>query len=41
MALENDTDRFGIVAGFYALGGFALACALTIAVSREWAFRRA
>jgi len=34
-------DRFGIVAGFYALGAFALACALTIAVSREWAFRRA
>jgi len=34
-------DRFGIVAGFYVLGAFALACALTIAVSREWAFGRA
>jgi MFS transporter, DHA1 family, multidrug resistance protein len=34
-------DRFGIVTGFYVLGGFALACALTIAVSREWAFQRA
>ncbi|HYL90212.1 MAG TPA: MFS transporter [Burkholderiales bacterium] len=32
-------DRFGIVIGFYVLGGFALACALLIAVSRRWAFR--
>ena len=32
-------DRFGIVVGFYVLGGFALACALLIAVSRRWAFR--
>lgn len=32
-------DRFGIVVGFYVLGGFALACALLIAGSRRWAFR--
>ena len=32
-------DRFGIVVGFYVLGGFAFACALLIAVSRRWAFR--
>ena len=34
-------DRFGIVVGFYVLGGFALTCALVIAASRGWAFRRA
>jgi MFS family permease len=33
-------DRYGIVTGFYVLGGFALACALVIAVTRHWAFRR-
>jgi MFS family permease len=33
-------DRYGIVTGFYVLGGFALACALVIASSRQWAFRR-
>lgn len=31
-------DRFGIVAGFYAIGGFALACAIAIAFMRRWAF---
>lgn len=34
-------DRFGIVAGFYAIGGLALACALVIAQVRRWAFRGA
>jgi len=34
-------DRYGIVAGFYVLGGFALACALLIAQARHWAFARA
>jgi MFS family permease len=34
-------DRFGIVTGFYLLGLFALSCALTIAATRRWAFRRA
>jgi MFS family permease len=34
-------DRYGIVIGFYVLGGFALACALLIAVTRRWAFGRA
>lgn len=33
-------DRYGIVFGFYVLGGLALACALLIAVSRRWAFQR-
>ncbi len=33
-------DRYGIVAGFYAIGAFALACALVIGVVRGWAFRR-
>ena len=33
-------DRFGIVVGFYVLGGFALACALLIAATRRWAFAR-
>ena len=33
-------DRYGIVTGFYVLGGFALLCALAIALLREWAFRR-
>jgi len=33
-------DRYGIVTGFYVLGGFALACALLIAVTRRWAFGR-
>jgi len=34
-------DRFGIVVGFYAIGGLALACALFIAGARRWAFREA
>jgi PPP family 3-phenylpropionic acid transporter len=34
-------DRYGIVAGFYVLGAFALAGALLIALSRRWAFRTA
>ena len=33
-------DRYGIVVGFYVLGGFALAGALIIAVTRRWAFQR-
>jgi predicted MFS family arabinose efflux permease len=33
-------DRYGIVTGFYVLGGFALACAITIVFLRAWAFRR-
>jgi len=33
-------DRFGIVTGFYVLGGFALAGALLIAATRHWAFAR-
>ena len=33
-------DRYGIVTGFYALGAFALACAVAIAFLRTWAFRR-
>jgi predicted MFS family arabinose efflux permease len=33
-------DRYGIITGFYVLGGFALASALLIAVTRRWAFRR-
>ena len=33
-------DRYGIVAGFYAIGAFALACTLVIGVVRGWAFRR-
>ena len=32
-------DKFGIVVGFYVLGGFALASALLIAGTRRWAFR--
>ena len=34
-------DRYGIVVGFYVLGGFALASALLIALTRSWAFARA
>ena len=34
-------DRYGIVAGFYVLGGFALVGALIVALSRRWAFRTA
>jgi predicted MFS family arabinose efflux permease len=33
-------DRYGIVTGFYAIGTFALACAIVIALTRRWAFRR-
>jgi MFS family permease len=33
-------DRYGIVHGFYAVGFFAAACALAIALLRNWAFRR-
>lgn len=33
-------DRYGIVTGFYVLGGFALLCAGAIAFLRKWAFRR-
>jgi MFS family permease len=33
-------DRYGIVTGFYALGGLALLCAVAIAFLRNWAFKR-
>jgi MFS family permease len=33
-------DRYGIVTGFYALGFFALLCAVAIAFLRRWAFKR-
>lgn len=33
-------DRYGIVQGFYVVGGFAAACAVAIALLRNWAFRR-
>jgi MFS family permease len=32
-------DRYGIVTGFYVLGGLALICAVAIAFLRQWAFR--
>ena len=31
-------DRYGLVTGFYVIGGLALACALAIARMRNWAF---
>jgi predicted MFS family arabinose efflux permease len=34
-------DRYGIVSGFYAIGAFALVCAVAIAFLRRWAFKRA
>jgi MFS transporter, DHA1 family, multidrug resistance protein len=33
-------DRYGLVVAFYAVGAFALVCALTIAWARRWAFRQ-
>jgi predicted MFS family arabinose efflux permease len=33
-------DRYGLVIAFYAVGAFALVCALTIAWARRWAFRQ-
>jgi hypothetical protein len=33
-------DRYGLVHGFYAVGSFATACAVAIALLRNWAFRR-
>ena len=33
-------EAYGIVTGFYVLGGFALVCALAIAYLRRWAFRQ-
>ncbi len=32
-------DRYGIVHGFYAIGLFAVVCAVAIALLRQWAFR--
>jgi MFS family permease len=32
-------DRYGIIAGFYVIGGFALVGALVIALTRRWAFQ--
>jgi MFS family permease len=34
-------DRYGIVAGFYVLGAFALAGAVVVGLSRRWAFSAA
>ncbi|MGQ0545360.1 MAG: MFS transporter [Betaproteobacteria bacterium] len=33
-------DRYGLVTGFYVIGGLALACALAIAGMRRWAFSK-
>jgi predicted MFS family arabinose efflux permease len=33
-------DRYGIVTGFYVIGAFALACAITIYLMRTWAFKQ-
>jgi MFS family permease len=33
-------DRYGIVSGFYALGGLSLAVVVLIALLRRWAFAR-
>ena len=33
-------DRYGLVTGFYAIGMFALLCALAVAWARSWAFRQ-
>jgi MFS transporter, DHA1 family, multidrug resistance protein len=33
-------DRYGLVEAFYAVGAFALLCALTVAWTRRWAFRQ-
>jgi hypothetical protein len=33
-------DRYGIVEAFYAVGVFALLCAIVIGFMRRWAFRR-
>jgi MFS family permease len=34
-------DRYGLAAGFHALGAVCLACALALLALRPWAFRRA
>lgn len=34
-------DRYGIAAGFYVLGGIALACAMVVGSLRRWAFASA
>jgi predicted MFS family arabinose efflux permease len=34
-------DRYGIITGFYVVGGFAVAGALVIAFTRRWAFQPA
>ena len=34
-------DRYGLITGFYVVGGFALAGALVIAFTRRWAFQAA
>lgn len=33
-------DRYGLVAGFYVLGGLALATVLVLGLARQWAFSR-
>jgi predicted MFS family arabinose efflux permease len=41
LAMGFIADHYGLVAGFHALGGAALAVALSIAVLRRWAFASA
>jgi MFS family permease len=38
LALGFIADRFGMAAGFYALGVFAFACAIAVGLLRRWAF---
>jgi MFS family permease len=38
LALGFIADRFGLAAGFYALGVVAFACAIAVGLLRRWAF---
>jgi MFS family permease len=40
LAMGFLADRYGIVPAFYAVGAFALLCAIGIGFMRRWAFRR-
>ena len=40
LAMGFLADRYGLVTAFYAVGAFALLCALIIAWARRWAFRQ-
>jgi cyanate permease len=40
LAMGFLADRYGIVEAFYAVGAFALLCAIAIGFMRRWAFRR-